>query len=539
MRGARWEDQMTVFKLARWAAALCLAITLAALPARAEIAAELQQIVAKSTANWAGRSFPTERLAKFYAERGHAPLWTAPGGLSGEGVALLEEFKNAYRDGLDPGEYLAGLFGFASATSDEELAQLELAMSHAFLTYGHHLHSGLTTPSVTDGNIIIKPKRVEATGWLTLAATDGARHALSLLRPNHPQYAQLRQMLGGYRSLLLRGGWQAIDEGPTLKPGMTSPRVEQMRKNLEARGYDSLSNPTPDLFDDGLKEVVMHFQTRHGLDADGVAGPATLGALNVSADERVRQIAINLERWRWLPRNLGRRHVLVNQAGFELFVMDGRKNVDRRRVIVGKPYHQSPMFSDEIIYAEFNPTWTVPASIAGKEMLPKIRNNPAYLMDKGYTLYTSWSQGAAPANPFAIDWSAVSSSRFPYRIVQEPGPRNALGQVKFIFPNKFSVYLHDTPSRNLFSRTGRAFSHGCIRVEKPLDFARLIFSLQGGLNPNRVAPIVESRERTRVNLAQKLPVHLAYFTAWVNDDGVPLFFEDVYKRDRLVSRFLF
>ncbi len=499
----------------------------------------IETMLNRDTVTWAKRSFPVQRMREAYARRDYRPIWLSGTQLSKAGDALINEASNAYRDGLDPSDYLATISGFSNASTLDEAARLELAMSHAFLTLGRDLYSGLTTPSVTDPNIVIKPKKVSATQWLEGVAENGAKAMFKALRPGHPQYAQLRQMLGGYRSLMARGGWQPVDDGETLKPGMTSSRVGQMRANLMARGYDSLRTAAPDTYDDGLKEALKHFQQRHGLAADGAAGPQTLRALNVSVQDRVKQIAINLERWRWLPRDLGQRHVLVNQAGFELFIKDGRETVDRRRVIVGKPYHQSPMFSDQIIYSEFNPTWTVPASIAGKEMLPKIRNNPAYLQEKGYTLYTSWSENARPANPFTIDWSSVSSRKFPYRIVQEPGERNALGQVKFIFPNKFSVYLHDTPSRSLFAHTGRAFSHGCIRVEKPLDFARKIYALQGGMAPSKVDSIIASRKQTRVNLKRKLPVHLAYFTAWVNDDGIPLFFEDVYERDKLVKKYLF
>ena len=517
--------------------ALVAAYTLAQ-PANAATSDALSQLLSKKNVEWSGKSFSTGRLKAAYEARGFKPIWFTNGRLNEQGAALIDEATDSYRDGLEPGDYLGSIRGFTDARGDDQTSKLELAMSNMFLTLGRDLYSGLTTPSVTDPNIVIRRKKVDSTQWLSGAAKQGPKAMFKLLRPNHPQYAQLRQMLGGYRSLLARGGWKPISKGETLKPGMTDPRGAEMRRNLAARGYDSLSASNADLYDDGLKEIVMHFQKRHGLAADGVAGNNTFKALNVSADTRVKQISINLERWRWLPRNLGKRHVLVNQAGFELFIMNGRKIYDRRRVIVGKPFHQSPMFSDEIIYSEFNPTWTVPSSIAGKEMLPKILDNPAYLQDKGYTLYTSWKEGAAPANPFAIDWSTVSSKKFPYRIVQEPGPRNALGQVKFIFPNKFNVYLHDTPSRALFSRTGRAFSHGCIRVDKPLDFARKIYRLQGGLDPNSVDQIIQSKERKRVNLKEKLPVHLAYFTAWI-DDGVPLFFDDIYKRDRLVSKYLF
>ncbi len=490
------------------------------------------------TVKWSGRSFDAERLRGTYEARAFSPIWIGDNGLNPYGQQLVDEIANTYRDGLDPSDYFSWVKGFSNPGSDEEAARLELALSHAFLTLGRDLYSGLTTPSVTDSNIVIQPKSINVQQWLDGAAQVGPKAMFANLRPNHPQYAQLRLMLNGYRNLLLRGGWSPVDEGPTLKPGMSEPRVKQMRDNLTARGYDVADIEQPETYDDGLVEAVKHFQQRHGLDVDGAAGPATLRAMNVSAEDRVNQLIVNLERWRWLPRKLGRNHVLVNQAGFELFMIADGKTVDRRRVIVGKPFHQSPMFSDEIIYAEFNPTWTVPTSIATKEMLPKIRNNPNYLDAKGYKLYRGWGAKAQPISAYGVDWSAVSKRKFPFRIVQPPGPKNALGQVKFIFPNKFSVYLHDTPSRQLFARSGRAFSHGCIRIEKPLEFARKMFTQQGGLKPARVGPIVESRKQTRVNLKRKLPVHLAYFTAWI-DEGVPLFFNDVYKRDRLVSKYLF
>ncbi|MEO1397276.1 MAG: L,D-transpeptidase family protein [Pseudomonadota bacterium] len=506
------------------------------------LAGDAQSVAKQLQSNsvkWSGRSFQTEPMRAAYEARSHNPIWTSGRSLTPAGEALIDELTNSYRDGLDPSEYLAAVRGFSELSGTEDAARLELALSNAFLTLGRDLFSGLTTPSVTDPNIIIKRKKVNYSQWLEGAGNVGPSEMLRTLRPNHPQYAQLRQMLAGYRALLLRGGWPLVSKGETLKPGMSSPRVAEMRANLSARGYDGLNMPDNNVYDDVLKEVVMHFQKRHGLSADGVAGPNTFRAMNVSAEKRVDQLAINLERWRWLPRRLGDTHVLVNQAGFELFVMQGRKVVDNRRVIVGKPFHQSPMFSSQIAYAEFNPTWTVPSSIAGKEMLPKIINNPNYLNERGYDLFRGYGAKATPINPFAVDWSSVNPRKFPYTIVQPPGPKNALGQVKFIFPNKFSVYMHDTPSRTLFSRDGRAFSHGCIRIEKPLDFAKKLYSLQGGLDVNRIRPIVESKKRTRINLKRKMPVHLAYFTAWIDQNGVPLFFDDVYKRDKLVGKYLF
>ncbi|MEE9374715.1 MAG: peptidoglycan-binding protein, partial [Rhizobiaceae bacterium] len=360
----------------------------------------ISTLVSAKAVRYSGRSFPTRNLKSTYEARGYTPIWLTNGQLNDEGNALLNEIKNAYRDGLDPSEYLGGLTGFSNIETDEDAARLELALSYTYLTLGRDLFSGITTPSVTDPNIIIKRKKIDAAQWLEGVSSAGVVAMYRALRPGHPQYAQLRQMLGGYRSLLLRGGWAPISKGGTLKPGMNEPRVNEMRLNLTARGYD-LGTELPELYDDGLVEAMKHFQKRHGLTPDGVAGPNTFKALSVSAQSRVKQIAINLERWRWLPRNLGQSHILVNQAGFELFMIKKGKTVDNRRVIVGKPFHQSPMFSGKIAYAEFNPTWTVPLSIAGKEMLPKIRSNPTYLQDKGYLVYKGWGKNAKPINTYA------------------------------------------------------------------------------------------------------------------------------------------
>ena len=519
------------------------AAMLAALPATNAFAAdpaEIEALLKRSTVAWAGQNIATERMRAGYLARGYAPMWFDGTQLTRAGAELVTEAAAAYRDGLEPAEYLDAIGGFSEVSNAEEAALAELALTNMFLTLGRDLYSGLTTPSVTAKDIVIRKKRVDWARWIADVDHLGPTVMLRTLRPNHPQYAQLRQMLQGYRTKMMRGGWPAIADGGTLREGDRDPRVGQLRANLRARMYDIAERSSePNRFDSDLVEAVQHFQSRHGLTPDGIAGPNTIAAMNVTASERVRQIATNLERWRWLPRNLGERHVLVNAAGFELFVKNGNETLDRRRVIIGKPYHKTPMFSDTMIYAEFNPTWTVPASIAGKEMLPKIKANPGYLSDKGYALYTSWKRGAKPANPHAVDWARVSAKRFPYRVVQGPGPRNALGRVKFIFPNKFAVYMHDTPARNLFARSGRAFSHGCIRVHQPLDFARKIFRMQGGLDPNRVDDVVASGQTKRYNLGSKLPVHLAYFTTWVNDDGVPSFFADVYDRDRMVAKFLF
>lgn len=251
-----------------------------------------------------------------------------------------------------------------------------------------------------------------------------------------------------------------------------------------------------------------------------------------------RKIIVNMERWRWLPRKLGDTHIFVNTAAFLMYTRSGGKDVDRRRVIVGQKYHKTPMFSDNIKYSEFNPTWTVTPSIAGNEMLPKLRQDPNYLARKGYHLYASWKADAPRMNATQIDWQSVNGKRFPYRIVQPAGPNNALGQVKFLFPNKFNVYLHDTANRNLFEQSNRALSHGCIRVHKPLEFAKLLYRLDNNPAVSKIDSIVASEETKGVNFQRPIPVHLTYFTSWVKDGKVQTF-DDIYGRDRLIANILF
>jgi len=251
---------------------------------------------------------------------------------------------------------------------------------------------------------------------------------------------------------------------------------------------------------------------------------------------KARKIIVNMERWRWLPRKMGKRHVLVNQASYEMFIRNNEKIEDRRRVVVGKPQHKTPMFSHAISYAEFNPTWTVSRSIAGEEFLPKLRRNPRYLEKRDYKIYASWDEDAEELDVKKINWSKVSSKDFPYRIVQSPGKNNALGKVKFMFPNRFKIYLHDTPSKRLFKNSRRAYSHGCIRIQKPLEFATKLFKSR--LSKSKIDKILEKEGTTIVKLGRSVPIHLTYFTLWVDEKGKMKSYRDLYKRDRMVSKLL-
>lgn len=524
----------------RRAAAGLLLSLLAASPLHAAPETVISGMKGRQAAEWRRIVVDLNLVGAYYEDPANRPVWIENGKPSQAAKDLYAAIGRASEDGLDEADYMPRVLTEPQhIAGDEDAAGYELAMSQAFLDFARDLHAGQTSPAVSSPTIVIPRKPVDAVAWLSLVRDRGAVEALDALRPSHPQYFQLRQMLKGYRMLAERGGWPMIGKGPTLKPGMTDPRIGEMRANLKARGYSGIDAPDPEFYDDGLVLVIEHFQRRHGLDVDGVAGPATITALNVTADDRVEQIIVNMERWRWLPDALGSRHVFVNQAGFEMFLVDAGNAVARHRVIVGKPFHQTPMFSDKIAYAEFNPTWTVTPSIAAAEFLPKLRADPGYLARNDYVLYGGWGAGAPVIDPWSVDWSQVSGKGFPYRIVQQPGPKNALGVVKFMFPNKFNIYLHDTPSRQLFAQTGRAFSHGCIRVNEPVKFAEKLFGLDNSLTPARINSLIDGKRTATAKLKSKVPVHLTYFTVWIDDEGLPSFFPDIYDRDRLVTRLMF
>lgn len=253
---------------------------------------------------------------------------------------------------------------------------------------------------------------------------------------------------------------------------------------------------------------------------------------------RRRKIIVNMERWRWLPRDMGKRHVLVNQAAYEVYIREREQIVDRRKVVIGKTYHKTPMFSHKLKYAEFNPTWVIPRDIAGNEYLPRLRRNRNYLKKRGYKIYDSWEADAEELDVKKVNWSRVSRKDFPYRIVQQSGKKNALGKVKFMFPNKFKVYLHDTPAKTLFKRSSRAYSHGCIRVQRPLEFATKLFKSER-LTKSRIAKMLAKKETTIVKKRKAMQIHLTYFTLWVEANGKLKSYKDVYKRDRMVRKILF
>jgi L,D-transpeptidase YcbB len=489
---------------------------------------------------WRDVTIDLNKLLPYYVKPDAGSIFIEGNKLSTTGAELVVALGRSSEDGLDSKDYIELAFGaLGRLQGEEDAAGAELALAQAFLRYARDLHTGRSTPLMNATDIVIDRKTIDPAKWLSVVQKNGVATTVQALRPRHAQYGKLKTLLAKYRKLSSIGGWNEVTPGPALKPGMNDPRVGELRASLAGRGYKNLASGDPNSFDGNLKDAVRAFQKSSGLEADGIAGKGTLLSMNSSADKRIDQIIVNMERWRWLPADLGARHVLVNQAGFELFLVDGGRVIDNRNVIVGKPFHKTPMFSDKIGYVEFNPTWTVTPDIASAEFLPKLVKDPGYLEQNEYKLYASWGEGAPELDPYSVDWTMVKAGKFPYRIVQQPGDKNALGYVKFMFPNKRNIYLHDTPARQLFASTGRAFSHGCIRVSDALGFAEKLLGIDQKMSRAVIDAKVDAKVLTRVSLKAKIPIHLAYFTAWVGQDGTPQFFQDIYERDRMVANILF
>ena len=372
---------------------------------------------------------------------------------------------------------------------------------------------------------LLKSREADLAGILqTALEKKEVRPALEGLLPEYPAYASLRETLQEYRAIAERDGWPPVPAGPTLHADERDPRVVALRARLIASGDLGTGEVAdPEILDGHVEQAVRRFQGRHGLVVDGEVGPATLAALNVPVEDRVRQIEINMERWRWLPDDLGRRYILVNTAAFFLEVVEEGESVLAMRVVAGKKARRTPVLSGEMTYLVLNPYWHIPHKLAVRDILPKIKKDPGYLDRQGIRVFENWEEFAPEIPRETIDWSSITEHNFFFKLRQDAGPANALGRVKFMFPNKFAVYLHDTPSRYMFKRNRRDFSSGCIRVEGPIDLA--VYVLRGDPEWTReeVLSVIDSGESRIVWLPEPIPVHVLYWTAWVDRRGHPSF----------------
>jgi murein L,D-transpeptidase YcbB/YkuD len=437
-------------------------------------------------------------LPALYEKYRYQPIWKNADAVS----QLLAAIEDSYHDGLDPQDYhRAGIrrlqASLAAGGDPTTQADLDLVLTDSLVRLGYHLLIGKVDPESLDSN------------W------------------NMERTLELDPIL----ALSGAGGWPAVPAGDTLRPGMNDPRVTAIRRRLVVTG----DMPTMDLdshaFDDTVESGVKHFQRRHGLTEDGVVGEGTLAELNVPVEARIDQLRVNLERARWVLHDLPEDFVLTDIAGFNVRYFRSGQLVWLTRAQVGKAYRKTPVFRDRIRYIEFNPTWTVPPTILRQDILPKVKKDRGYLEEKNLQVIDREGKAVDAAT---IDWSRYPAAGFPYLLRQDPGPTNALGRVKFMFPNKHAVYLHDTPHRSEFDRARRAFSSGCIRIEDPFAFAGLLLDDRPEWDTARIEQVIESRKTTRVNLTEPLTVLLLYWTAEVDADRRVVFRSDIYDRDAAV-----
>ncbi|HOH08263.1 MAG TPA: L,D-transpeptidase family protein [bacterium] len=484
-------------------------------------------------------------LFTLYGRRGFRPIWASESGIRAEADSLLALIRKADRHGLDPASYHERALNLllpqlnsrlhAAPVDPAVLADLDLLLSDAYLVLGLHLAAGRFNPHDLDAEWYLHKNEADMVTRLNGAAEAGELlEDLRRLPPQEEEYHHLLEAYGYYRQLAVEGGWPFIADGRKLEKGMWDERVMQVRARLRATADLALEPAAVEgTYDEALERAVRRFQMRHGLEPDGKVGKSTLAEMNVPVGKRIRQLAVNLERWRWLPRDHGRRYIRVNIADYTLQLFEADTVAMAMRVVVGKTYRRTPIFSDLMTYLVINPYWTVPNTILLNDIVPKALKNPDYIHKERIKIYAGWSENAPEIDPASVDWNRLSKNYQPYRLRQDPGPRNSLGTIKFMFPNQFDVYLHDTPSHSLFNRSMRAFSSGCIRIEKPLDLAVHLLD-----NPEydqaRLRKIIASRSETTLKLPRPILVMLLYMTAWVDDEGRVQFRHDIYGRDQAI-----
>jgi L,D-transpeptidase YcbB len=492
------------------------------------------------------RSNPVAALARFYRCRGYKPSWINAEGPLPQTTILLEAIRSAPGDGLPVTDSGIGDLAFDPrfdvllsdgnfSAFEYNLARLDVALTAAMLQYAAQLSQGCIRPeglAETDTSHGM-PSIRDLPGELAHALNENRlENFVRSLSPPHRAYRELKRILNQYRRIQVAGGWPLIDAGPPLKIGDPDARVTTLRRHLEITGDLQVdSRLAGDRFDLHLEAAVKRFQRRHGLEPDGIVGAATRRVLNIPIENRIIQLMLNMERWRWYPNNMGSRYVMVNIPGFELQLVENEAAVLTMRAIVGRVSRPTPILSSRLTYLKLNPFWNIPQEIARQDLLPKIQADPEFLDRKGIRVFDSWQEDAPALDPYGIGWSALSKDHFPYRLQQQPAADNALGRIKFMFPNRQSVYIHDTPGKSLFNRPQRLFSSGCVRVENPLVLAQYLLSDQRWTR-RRLALAVDSGQSRTIILQTPVPVYLVYFTAWTNADGRVQFRDDVYGRDR-------
>ncbi len=488
-------------------------------------------------------------LVEYYAVPEQRLLWVDETGINGRGKAVMEEIAQADDWGLRASDYKLPNVDEAKAGDVKSLAAAEIKISYAVADYARDARGGRITPQNLSRNLdpnLVLPNPLEVIE--TIAIRSDPASYLRSFQPDQPQFEALRKKL-----IELRGGKTEpaekkeivqIPEGPVLRRGVEHEQVALLRKRLDVPvndGGDTQVSET--MFDEDVDQAVRQFQSAHGVGPDGLVGPGTRRMLNQperaqasNSPTKIRSVLINMERWRWLPHDLGEFYVTVNIPEFTLRVVDEEKTIHTARVVVGKTNTQTPIFSGDMQTVVFNPYWNVPNSIKTDEIRPYVRQESGWFFGGGgwntsvlqrHNLRIKYN--GREVDPSQLDWNRIDVRAL--HMYQPPGPDNVLGYVKFMFPNKHDVYMHDTPQKFLFAKAVRAESHGCMRVQNPDQLATVLLGRDQGWNSARVHSSIQSAYDQHIGLKQKIPVHVTYFTLKVNEDGSTTSFGDLYGHD--------
>ena len=473
-------------------------------------------------------------LPELYENNGFQRLWTNSQNVED----LFKAIRTIDEDGLRPDDYnftniekLQSQIDSGTPSDPALLADFDMLLTDSLIRLGYHLIFGKVDPEdhhphwnlaveIDDDEPVVAIQEILDAGNLA--------KEIEALQPQNIIYNQFKSALKKYRAIKTDGGWEPLPEGPTLKKGMKDNRILLLRKRLKITSDLEADASNSESFDDQLEQAVIRFQNRHHLTADGAVGKQTLAALNVPVEDRIDQIRINLERARWVLHAISGQFVIADIAGFEVFVYQDNEIVWTSRVQVGRPYRRTPVFKAEIKYLDLNPTWTIPPGILAKDILPAVKKDPNYLKNRNIKVIDRTGKAV---NQNKIKWSKYTGRNFPYQLRQDPGPNNAMGLIKIMFPNKHLVFIHDTPSKSLFERTDRTFSSGCIRTEKPFELAELLLDDPDKWNSESFKQVIDSGRTQRVSLPKPVPILLFYWTVAVKPDGTVHFKKDPYKRD--------
>lgn len=512
-------SRRTTLRMMAAGAAGAILPTFGASTANAAVTA-LKQSIAEAAAK-------DKRLAEFYRQRDFNPIFVS----NKDGrrrAALLKAFAQAGDHGLPPARYGAGEMKqlMKTAKSPRDRGRVEVEAARRFLAYADDLRSGVLNPRSIDSGMVMDIARYDPVSTLDAFSRSTPQAFLKKMAPSTQEYVRLQKEKRRLEKLLAGGGWGERVKAKSLKPGASGGAVVQLRNRLIRMKY--LRRSSGQTYDANFQKAVQQFQIAHGLAADGTAGPSTMAQINKQVEDRLAQVLVAMERRRWNNRSLEKQHIWVNIPDFHVDIIKNGKSTFRSRVVVGKNVsdRRTPEFSDTMEFMVVNPSWYVPRSIVTKEYLPMMKRNP----NAQRQLQIIGSNGR-PVPRSAINFAQYNEKTFPYSMKQPPSRGNALGLVKFMFPNKYNIYLHDTPSKSLFGREKRDFSHGCVRVHKPFEFAYALLKPQTSKPKDFFQGILATTKERQVDLKEPMPVHIAYYTAWVDAKGRANYRGDVYGRD--------